>query len=102
MVFCLWRSPSELRHAVDTGGAAGARVVVVSDQGPPVPARRVDELVLVPGESASMFPSLTAMMAIVDGVLAALVAHDEVAARRASERVEASWTTYGLFPPQRQ
>lgn len=98
VVFRLWRSPKELLIAAQVAVERGARVVVVSDQSSAPVVEVADELVLVPSEGVSMFPSLTASMTVVHALLASLVAMDEQRARRSSDHVEARWVEAGLFP----
>jgi len=98
VVFRLWRSPREVMDAARVAAERGARVVVVADQSPAEVLAIADELVLVPSEGVSMFPSLTAPVTVVHAVLASLVSLDEERARAASDRAEELWTTFGLFP----
>ena len=98
VIFRLWRSPREIMNAANVAAGEGVAVVVVSDQTTAEVLAVADELILVPSEGASMFPSLTAAVAVVHALLASLVALDEGRARSASDRAEALWTTYGLFP----
>ena len=99
VIFRLWRSPTEVMNAAQVAADRGANVVVVSDQSATDVLGVATELVLVPSEGASMFPSLTASVTLVHAVLAALVALDEPRARDGSDRAEALWTRFGLFPP---
>jgi DNA-binding MurR/RpiR family transcriptional regulator len=98
VVFRLWRSPTEIMNAARVAADGGARVVMVTDHSAGDAAELADELVLVPSEGASMFPSLTAPVTVVHAVLASLIALDEEQARRSSDRAEALWTRFGLFP----
>lgn len=98
IVFRLWRSPTELSNAAQVAVDRGARVVMVSDRSSAKVLKVADELILVPSEGASMFPSLTASMTVVHAILASLVALDEERARRSSDHVEALWAEFGLFP----
>ncbi|WP_043500849.1 hypothetical protein [Georgenia sp. SUBG003] len=97
VAFHLWRSPWEVINAVRTAAAAGVRVVLVSDQTDEVSAL-ADEVLLVPSEGASMFPSLTATTTVVQAVFAAMVAVDPAGAAAATDRVEEIWRRYSLFP----
>jgi DNA-binding MurR/RpiR family transcriptional regulator len=99
VIYRLWRSPREVMNAGRVAKDRGARVVVVADRSTADVLELADELVLVPSEGASMFPSLTAPGTITHAVLASLVAMDEERARRASDRVEALWAEFGLFAP---
>lgn len=101
VLFRLWRSPQEIMNAARVARQGGVAIVIISDQGTEEVLDLADELVLVPSEGASMFPSLTAAVAVVHAVLASLIALDEDRARGASDRAEDLWTTYGLFPPAR-
>lgn len=98
VIFRLWRSPTELLNAAEVAVQRGARVVVVSDQSSVNVLKVADELVLVPSEGSSMFPSLTAPLTVVHAILASLVALDQKRARRSSDQVEALWVEFGLFP----
>jgi len=98
VLFRLWRSPQEFMNAARVASDGGASVVVVSDQGTEEIRRVADEVVLVPSEGASMFPSLTAAVSVVHAVLASLIHLDQEFATRASDRAEALWSQFGLFP----
>ncbi len=98
MVFHLWRSPHEIRNAMRIAANAGATLVLVSDQAGGELSELSEELVLVPSEGSSMFPSLVAATTVVQATIATLVALDETAAAAASDRVEELWNTYHLFP----
>ncbi len=99
VVFHLWRSPQEVLRAVLVAAERGARVVAVSDQSTAELVEAAEELVLVPSEGASVFPSVTASTAVVHAVLAELVALDEDAARAAAQAAIDLWTRSGIFPP---
>ncbi|MHA6800117.1 MurR/RpiR family transcriptional regulator [Bounagaea algeriensis] len=98
VVFQLWRTPHEILHAVQVAAAAGASIVLVSDQVHEDVRELADELVTMPSEGASMFPSLAAATTLVQAVLAALVACDPEAAAAWSDGVERLWSRYDLFP----
>ncbi len=102
VVFQLWRTPHEILHAVETAAAAGTSVVLVSDQLSEDLRELADELVAMPSEGASMFPSLVAATTIVQAVIAALVACDPAAAATWSDGVEQLWSRYNLFPDPRE
>lgn len=98
VLFRLWRSPREMMSAARVAADGGASVVVVSDRGTQEIRDVADEVVLVPSEGASMFPSLTAAVSVVHAVLAELIHLDEEHATAASDRAEALWGELGLFP----
>lgn len=98
VVFHLWRSPWEVLNAVRIAADGGASVIVVADQARSELAEVAAETVLVPSEGASMFPSLVAAITVVQSIEAALVSLAPERAARASDRVEALWERYDLFP----
>ncbi|WP_324241467.1 MurR/RpiR family transcriptional regulator [Pseudonocardia sp.] len=94
----LWRTPREVLDALGVARERGARVVVVSDRAGEPFSHLATELVQVPSEGAGMFPSVVAATTVVQAVVAAVVALDPAAARRASDGIQALWDRYGLFP----
>lgn len=98
IVFHLWRGPLEIRNAMRIAANARANVLLVSDQAGGELSELSQEVVLVPSEGSSMFPSLVAATTVVQATIASLVALDEAAAAAASDRVEELWKTYHLFP----
>ncbi|WP_461143393.1 MurR/RpiR family transcriptional regulator [Salinifilum aidingensis] len=102
VVFQLWRTPHEILRAVHVASAAGVSIVLVSDQVREDVRGLADELVVMPSEGASMFPSLVAATTVVQAILAALVACDPAAAAAWSDGIEQLWSRYGLFPDQQE
>ncbi|WP_171987705.1 MurR/RpiR family transcriptional regulator [Streptomyces sp. MP131-18] len=98
VVFQVWRTPREILHAMQVAAAAGTPIVLVSDQAREEVRELAAELVPMPSEGASMFPSLVAATTIVQAVVAALVACDPAAAAEWSDGVERLWSRFGLFP----
>ena len=98
VVFQLWRTPYEVLNAIRVAAAAGVTVVLVSDQGGGEFAGLADELVAMPSEGASMFPSLVGAITVGQAIVAAVVAVDPSAAAAASDRSEQRWMEHGLFP----
>jgi DNA-binding MurR/RpiR family transcriptional regulator len=94
----LWRSPREILDALRVARDRRARVVVVSDRDGEPFSRLATELVQVPSEGASMFPSVVAATTVVQAVIAAVVAIDPPGAARASDGIQALWDRFGLFP----
>jgi DNA-binding MurR/RpiR family transcriptional regulator len=97
VVFNMWWLPRQIFDAARVASGRGAHVVVVTD-------RRgfeevATEVVLVPSEGVSLFPSLTAAMAVTHGVLAELARTDEQATRRAVAEAESLWRDFDLFDP---
>lgn len=98
VVLHLWRSPWEILTAMRIAAGAGVHVVVISDQARADLQEVAHELLPVPSEGASMFPSLVAATCVVQAVVASLVALDPAAAAAASDRTERRWAEMGLFP----
>lgn len=98
IVFQLWRTPYEILNAIRVAAEAGVRVVLISDRSSGEFAGLADELVAMPSEGASMFPSLVGAITVGQAILAAVVAVDPAAAAAASDRSEQSWMEHRLFP----
>ncbi len=98
IAFLLWRTPWQILNAMQVAAASGVRIVVVSDQAREDLVELADELVVVPSEGASMFPSLVACTTVAQAIIAALVAVEPAAAASASDRAERLWSSHGLFP----
>ena len=94
----LWRSPREILNALRLAHDRRVPVVLVSDRAGEPFSRWATELVHVPSEGASMFPSVVAATTVVQAVIAAVVAIDPDRASRASDDIQALWDRYGLFP----
>ncbi|WP_219417115.1 MurR/RpiR family transcriptional regulator [Pseudonocardia nigra] len=95
VVFNLWWLPRQIFDAARVASGRGAHVVVVTD-------RRgfadiATEVVVVPSEGVSLFPSLTPAISVTHGVLAELARIDEPATRRAVAEAEALWREFDLF-----
>lgn len=97
VVFHLWRTPTQILNAM-AAAPPGVRVILVGDQARSDLVELSDELVLIPSEGSSMFPSLVAAVTVAQATIAALVAIDGPAAAAASDRAEQLWTRYGVFP----
>lgn len=95
VVFQLWRTPKDILHAIEVATHNGCRTVLIGDQTPQHPA---DEVILMPSEGASMFPSLVGAITIVEALIAGIVTVDGENAARASDATERLWARYGLFP----
>jgi len=94
----LWRSPREILDALHLARDRRVRIVLVSDRAGEPFSRLATELVHVPSEGASMFPSVVAATTVVQAVIAAVVAVDPAGATGASDHIQALWDRYGLFP----
>lgn len=98
IVFHLWRTPVEILDSIRIAANSGVRVVLISDRIHDDLVPFVHELVPIPSEGASMFPSLTAAITIVEATIATLVDIDRRHASAHSDRMEQIWLEQGLFP----
>lgn len=96
VTFQLWRTPKDILGAIDVAAQNGCRVVLIGDQ---TPQHHADEVILMPSEGASMFPSLVGAITVVEALIACIVAVGGAAAARASDQSEQLWQRYELFPP---
>lgn len=97
VLFRLWRSPTELVAAARVAHEQGSRVVCISDRQVEELSEVSTEMLIVPSEGVSFFPTLAAAMTVVHAVLAEMVNQDESRARAASDRAESLWGRFGLF-----
>lgn len=98
VIFHLWRSPRAILNAAKIAVDKGASLIVVADQAHTQLTATAAEVVMVPSEGPSMFPSLVGAITVVQAIIGALVARDPKRAARNSDRVEALWETYDMFP----
>lgn len=97
VVIELWRSPHEIREAMSLAADRGVGVVLLSDRADDA-AGLADEVLTMPSEGASTFPSLVGAITLVQGIVAAIVAQDPKGAGAALDRTEGAWARFGLFP----
>ena len=99
VVFHIWRSPRELVNAVQVASDGGVHVILVTDQLSDGLTGAASEVLRVPSEGSSMFPSLVGAITTVQAVIAEMVAIDPAGAATASDRAEWLWRTFDIFPP---
>jgi DNA-binding MurR/RpiR family transcriptional regulator len=75
----------------------GATVIVIADNISPALEASADEVLLVPAEGSSFFPSLTSAMAVQQGLVATLARVDLERTRRSIDASEASWQQFKLL-----
>ena len=97
VIVSFWRLYESAVTAAGVARARGAAVHVVTDAVSPALARAADEVVLVPAEGSSFFPSLTCGMAVVQAVVARLGTVDPERTRRAVADAETQWRTFELL-----
>ncbi len=97
VAFNFWWLPREILHAAQVAWDREATVCVVTDRHTSPLAEVAGQVLMVPSEGASMFPSLTASMSVVGAVLAEMTRLGGEGTRQAVEDTEALWRRLGLF-----
>lgn len=97
IVCSYWRLYDLAVIAAAQAHSRGAKVVVLADNISPVLEQSADEIVITPAEGTSFFPSLTAAMAVQQGIVATLAAVDPERTRRSLIAVEENWRTFKLL-----
>lgn len=100
LAISLWRTPREVVDALDLARRNGVTTAMLSDRSRPVVGPEADEVIVIPSEGSSMFPSLVGATAVVQALVAEVIAIDEPSAAAASNRIDQAWRDYGVFPPQ--
>lgn len=97
VVCSYWRHYRATVAAAVAAHRRGAQVVIVSDYLPRRLAPVADEVILIPAEGTSFFPSLTVPMAVQQGILATLARMDPDRTRRNVETAERLWAELDLL-----
>lgn len=98
LVVCsYWRLYDVAVIAAQRAKECGARVIVLADNLSPALRQAADEVLLVPAEGASFFPSLTAGMALQQGIVATLAEIEPARTRASLARTEQNWETFKLL-----
>lgn len=98
LVVCsYWRLYDVAVTAAEEAHRRGATVVVLADN-VSTPLREVaDEVLLCPAEGTSFFPSLSAAVAVAQGLVATLASLDPDRTRAAMAASESGWETFELL-----
>jgi DNA-binding MurR/RpiR family transcriptional regulator len=72
-------------------------VFAVTDAASPALAGAVEQVLMVPAEGVTFFPSLTAGMALVQAIVAQLAAVDPARTGESIEAAEAMWARFDLM-----
>lgn len=98
LVVCsYWRLYDVAVTAALEAKARGAHVIVLADNISSALEKSADEIILTPAESTSFFPSLTAAMAVQQGIVAALALVDQERTKESLIATENSWQTFKLL-----
>lgn len=97
IVCSYWRLYDVAVTAAAEAHARGATVIVIADNISPVLYKSADEVLLVPAEGSSFFPSLTAAMSVQQGIVSTLARLDPDRTRKSLIAVENSWQAFHLL-----
>lgn len=97
IVCSYWRLYDLAVIAAAQAHARGATVVVLADNISPALEESADEIIIIPAEGTSFFPSLTAAMAVQQGLVATLASIDPERTRRSLMNVEENWRAFKLL-----
>ncbi|MBN6039454.1 MurR/RpiR family transcriptional regulator [Amycolatopsis sp. 195334CR] len=92
-----WRLYESTVLAADEAKRRGAKVLAVTDAASPALAGAADQVLMVPAEGVTFFPSLTAGMALVQAIVAQLAAVDAARTSESIEAAEAMWSRFDLL-----
>lgn len=107
IVCSYWRIYDVAVTAAVEAHARGTKIVVMTDSLPPALEECADEVILVPAEGTSFFPSLATAMSVQQGIVASLARLDPERTRQSLIEMEASWRAFKMLhrsipsiPPQ--
>jgi DNA-binding MurR/RpiR family transcriptional regulator len=98
----LWRLYETTVRAAESARARGATVCAITDStGSPL-AEIADHSIVVPAEGVAFFASLTAAIAVANGICAEIAAYDAERTKRSIDRAEEEWQNFHLvrLPPR--
>jgi DNA-binding MurR/RpiR family transcriptional regulator len=97
MVCSYWRLYDVDVIAAAEARARGATVIVIADNISPALEASADDVLLVPAEGSSFFPSLTAAMAVQQGLVATLAGLDPERTRKSMVIAEDAWQQFKIL-----
>jgi DNA-binding MurR/RpiR family transcriptional regulator len=92
-----WRLYESTVRAANEAHDRGARVFVISDAAGPALAGAAEQVLMVPAEGVTFFPSLTAGMALAQAIVTQLAAVDPARTSASIEAAEAMWARFDLM-----
>lgn len=98
----LWRLYETTVRAAESARARGATVCAITDStGSPL-AEIADHSIVVPAEGVAFFASLTAAIAVANGICAEIAAYDADRTKQSIDRAEEEWQNFRLvrLPPR--
>lgn len=101
VIFSLWRVYDSTARAARLAAAAGAHVVVVSDDHESEIVRHADTVLIVPSEGAGFFPSLVPSLAIAEAIAVEVASVDPQRSQESIRSAENTWEAMGIMLPRR-
>ncbi len=96
----VWRLPREILQATRLAHDRGITTCVITDRRATPLTDAGDHVLIIPSEGASLFPSLTAAVALVHGILNQIVATDTERVRAAVADSDEAWRRLDLMEDQ--
>ena len=93
----LWWLPRQVLQATGIASERGSTVCVLTDIRTSPLAEHADQMLVIPSEGASTFPSLTPAASVVHALLAEIVKLGGEESRQAILGAEETWSRMGLF-----
>lgn len=97
IVCSYWRIYDVAVTAAIEAHARGTKVIVMTDSLPPALEACADEVILVPAEGTSFFPSLATAMSVQQGIVASLARLDPERTRQSLTEMEKSWRAFKML-----
>ncbi|GAB3297343.1 MurR/RpiR family transcriptional regulator [Pseudoclavibacter terrae] len=97
IVCSYWRHYRTIVAAANAAHRQGATVVALTDYLPPQLEGAVDDLIMIPAEGTSFFPSLTVPMAVQQGLVATLAQLDPEATKVRIDAAERLWNELDIL-----
>lgn len=97
IVCSYWRIYDVAVTAAVEAHARGAKIIVMTDSLPPALEACADEVILVPAEGTSFFPSLATAMSVQQGIVASLARLDPERTRESLIEMENSWRAFKML-----
>ena len=97
LLISFWRLYKTAVTAAQGAHTAGARVFLLTDATSPDLADHVEQILVVPAEGTSFFPSLTSGLAVLQAIVTELATLDPQRSQASVAAAEAQWQRFGLL-----
>ncbi|MBF4621324.1 MurR/RpiR family transcriptional regulator [Clavibacter sp. VKM Ac-2542] len=101
VVFSLWRVYDSTVRATARAAAAGAEVIVVTDDETSEVTEHASTVIVVPSEGAGFFPSLVPSLAVAQAIAVEVASVDTARSRASVAASEASWDAMRIMRARR-